>query len=116
MTILSAPPKRNSRRAPSKIRKARRAAQVQNQVLTDQIMAQGAAAAQAAQAAATIDHGYLTPAENQAWLTDMAARLAVIQKHPEQNLGEIEEQVARSAKEPLRLITQRAAQAELAHM
>ena len=75
-------------------------------------MAQGAAAAQAAQAAAAIDHGYLTPAEHQAWLTDMESRLAVIQNHPEQNLGEIEEQVARSAQEPLRLITQRAAQAK----
>jgi hypothetical protein len=112
MTLLSTPPQRNTCRAPSKIRKARRAAQVQTQSLTDQIMAHGSAAAQAAQEAAAIDHGYLTPAEQQAWLTDMEARLAVIQKHPEQNLGEIEEQVARSAKEPLRLITQRAAQAK----
>lgn len=40
----------------------------------------------------------------------MDERLEVIFAHPEQNLGEIEEQLARSIKEPLRLLAQRAAQ------
>jgi len=40
----------------------------------------------------------------------MDARLEVIFAHPEQNLGEIEEQLAASVKEPLRLMAQRAAQ------
>jgi len=40
----------------------------------------------------------------------MDARLEVIFAHPEQNLGEIEEQLARSVREPLRLLAERAAQ------
>ena len=65
-----------------------------------------ARARQAARAAAAS-----TPeTEVQAWLKDMNARLDVIFAHPEQNLGEIEEQLARSVKEPLRLLAQRAAQ------
>ena len=40
----------------------------------------------------------------------MKARLETIQQHPEQNLGEIEEQIARWSQEPLRLLAQRAAQ------
>lgn len=40
----------------------------------------------------------------------MDARLEVILAHPEQNLGEIEEQMARSVREPLRLLAERAAQ------
>jgi hypothetical protein len=40
----------------------------------------------------------------------MNQRLEVIFQHPEQNLGEIEEQLARCVQEPLRLLAQRAAQ------
>jgi hypothetical protein len=40
----------------------------------------------------------------------MDARLAVIFAHPEQNLGEIEEELAGSVKKPLRLLAERAAQ------
>ncbi len=42
----------------------------------------------------------MAQAEIQAWLKDMDARLEVIFNHPEQNLGEIEEQLARSIKNP----------------
>jgi hypothetical protein len=42
----------------------------------------------------------------------MEQRLQIIQQNQEQNLGHIEEQLARSAKEPLRLLAQRAAQAK----
>ena len=40
----------------------------------------------------------------------MNQRLEVIFQHPEQNLGQIEEQLARCVQEPLRLLAQRAAQ------
>jgi len=43
---------------------------------------------------------------------DLEQRLDEIQKHPEQNLGFIEEALARSSREPLRLLAQRAAQAK----
>ena len=110
---------RRPRRAPAKVRQTRReaaraqqAAEAEAQGLTDKIMDHAAGAAAAAQTAAAITCGSLTPAELQAWMTDLEARLAAIQKCPEQNLGEIEEQVARSAREPLRLIAERAAQAK----
>jgi hypothetical protein len=75
-------------------------------------MAKGAARAAAAAAAAAVTKGQLTDAELQAWRTDLEARLEIIQQHPEENLGHIEEAVAAAAKEPLRLLTQRAAQAK----
>lgn len=110
---MSTPPtRRQARRAPSPIRKARRQVQAQTEELTSQIMAQGAATAQAAQAAAALTQAYLTPAEQQTWISDLEARLKTIQEHPEQNLGHIEEQLARAAQEPLRLVAQRAAQAK----
>jgi hypothetical protein len=80
--------------------------------LTEQIMAQGTAQAVAAAAACAVTRGQLTDAELQAWRTDLEARLETIQQHPEENLGHIEEAVAAAAKEPLRLLTQRAAQAK----
>jgi hypothetical protein len=75
-------------------------------------MAQGALKAAAAAQAIAITQGHLTQVELQTWLKDMEARLQVIEQHPEQNLGHIEEQIAASAREPMRLITQRAAQAK----
>jgi hypothetical protein len=72
----------------------------------DAASAKAAAAAQAA----SLAKAQLAEAEVQAWLNDMDARLEVIFRHPEQNLGEIEEQLAHSVKEPLRLLAQRAAQ------
>ena len=76
------------------------------ETILDAATAKAAAAAQAK----TLAQAQLAEAEVQAWLKDMDARLQVIFAHPEQNLGEIEEQLARSVKEPLRLLAERAAQ------
>jgi len=104
------PTTRPSRRPPVKVRKQRQAQREQQQRLTNQIMDAGATAATAAQAAADLTKASLTDAELQAWRQDMEARLQHIQQRPEQNLGFIEEQLAFAAKEPLRLLAQRAAQ------
>src|SRR5688500_1510590 len=108
----SSTPKRQARRAPAKVRQVLRQKQAFNQSMTDQIMNNGAALASAAAQAAAVTKGGLTEAEIQVWVQDLDARLAVIAQHPEQNLGHIEEQIARSAKEPLRLVAERAAQAK----
>jgi hypothetical protein len=94
------------------VRRARARAQVADQSpnLTQTILDVAAAKAAAAAQAQTLAQAQLSQAEVQAWLKDMDARLAVIFNHPEQNLGEIEEQLARSIQEPLRLLAQRAAQ------
>ena len=97
---------RQSRRA-----KARHSQERQKKDLTDQIMTEAATKTAAAAAAAAITQAYLTDAELRAWNQDMEARLKIIQQHPEQNLGHIEEQIAILAREPLRLMAQRAAQA-----
>jgi hypothetical protein len=101
------------RRAQS--RKAARAAarstpSAENRRLTEAILDAASAKAAAAAQATALAQAQLAKAEVQAWLQDMDARLEVIFAHPEQNLGEIEEQLARSVKEPLRLLAQRAAQ------
>lgn len=74
--------------------------------LTEEIMAQAAAKT----AAVALTQAVLTDAEVQAWRTDLQARLATIQQHPEENLGHIEETLAQASKEVLRLLAQRAAQ------
>jgi hypothetical protein len=89
---------------------ARLTPQVQNRRLTQAILDAASAKAAAAAQATTLAKAQLAEAELQVWLKDMDARLEVIFAHPEQNLGEIEEQLARSVKEPLRLLAQRAAQ------
>ena len=104
---LTEKPSRQVRRA-----LARQSQAVQDQCLTQEIVAKGAAQAEAAATAAAVTKGCLTEAELQAWRTDYEARLQTIQEHPEQNLGHIEEALAAAAKEPLRLLTQRAAQAK----
>ncbi|MDA1275004.1 MAG: hypothetical protein O2960_13300 [Verrucomicrobia bacterium] len=81
----------------------------QTQRLTDQILNQAEIKA-AATAAAALTQACLSDAELQAWRQDMEGRLQIIQQHPERNLGHIEEELARSVKEPLRLLAQRAAQ------
>lgn len=98
---------RQNRRA-----KARQSQRQQNQDVTDRIVTEGAAKAAAVAAASAITQAYLTDAELHAWRQDMESRLKTIQQHPEQNLGHIEEQIALLAKEPLRLLAQRAAQAK----
>lgn len=91
---------------------ARQSPEQQTQRLTEQIITEATAKAAAAAAAAKITQAHLTDAELQAWRQDMEARLQLIQQNQEQNLGHIEEQLARSAKEPLRLLAERAAQAK----
>ena len=75
---------------------------------TAEIMAEGKAQA----AAAALTHATLTEEELAAWCQDMDARLRQIEQNQEQNLGHIEEELARAAKEPLRLLAERAAQAK----
>jgi len=104
---LTEKPSRQVRRA-----LARQSQAVQDQCLTQEIVAKGAAQSEAAATAAAVTKGCLTEVELQAWRTDYEARLQTIQEHPEQNLGHIEEALAAAAKEPLRLLTQRAAQAK----
>ena len=106
-TTPTANPTRQVRRA-----QARQSQPAPAQSLAGEIIAQGTAKDAAATAAATVTQAALTDAELQAWRADFEARWQTLQQHPEQNLGHIEEAVAASAKEPLRLITQRAAQAK----
>lgn len=100
-------PTRQTRRA-----QARQNPQQQTQHLTEQILSEAALKAAAAGAAAQVTSAQLTDAELQAWRQDMEARLQRIQQNQEQNLGHIEEELARCAKEPLRLLAERAAQAK----
>jgi len=112
-TATTTEPSRQVRRARARAA-ARTAARItpadESRCLTQTILDAAAATAAAAAQAATLAKAQLAEAEVQAWLKDMDARLQVIFAHPEQNLGEIEEQLARSVKEPLRLLAQRAAQ------
>jgi hypothetical protein len=101
------PATRQNRRAT-----ARQSPHEQSQRLTDRIVSDGEAKAAEAQAAARVTRAHLTDAELYAWRDDLEARLRVIQQHPEQNLGHIEEEIARATKETLRLAAQRAAQAK----
>jgi hypothetical protein len=99
----------------ARARQAARAAagstpEAESRRLTQDILDAASAKAAAAAQAAALAKAQLAETEVQAWLQDMDARLDVIFAHPEQNLGEIEEQLARSVKEPLRLLAQRAAQ------
>jgi hypothetical protein len=80
--------------------------------LVEEIITAGKIKAEEEAAAAAVTKSCLTEAELRAWKDDYQARLKVIAQHPEQNMGHIEEAVAASAKEPLRLLTQRAAQAK----
>jgi len=63
-------------------------------------------------AALAIEHASLTGDEVRDWLRDMDERLLKIQNNADQNLGFIEEELARGSREPLRLLAQRAAQAK----
>jgi hypothetical protein len=88
----------------------------EQQDLAEAILKEGAArAAQTAAEVTTalaVERAHLTDEELQAWREDLEERLRKIHHHPEQNLGFIEEEVARGSREPLRLLTQRAAQAK----
>ena len=101
---------RKPHRPPGPVRRALRAAHRQTERLTQEIVTEGMAQKVAAAQAAALTKACLTDAELQAWRKDFEARLETIQQHSEQNLGFIEEQIAASAKEPLRLLAERAAQ------
>jgi hypothetical protein len=60
----------------------------------------------------SVERAHLSDEELKGWRRDMEERLQKIHEHPEQNLGFIEEEVARGCREPLRLLTERAAQAK----
>jgi hypothetical protein len=87
----------------------RQSPQQQSQRLTDQIITEAAVKAASAAAAAAVTRATLTDAEVQAWRQDLDARLQLIQRNQDQNLGHIEEELARAAKEPLRKLAERAA-------
>jgi len=106
-------PTKPTRRPHVKVRRAQRAAQAQTQQQTQAILTQGAARARLAAQAVALTQPRLTAPEAQAWIADLEARLLTIQQHPEPTLGEIEEQLARSAREPLRLLSERAAQVKI---
>lgn len=91
---------------------ARQSPEPQNRRLTEQIITEAEAKTAEAQVAARVTRAHLTDAELHAWRQDLEARLQVIQQHPEQNLGHIEEAIARTTQETLRLVAQRAAQAK----
>ena len=88
----------------------------EGKVLAETILKAGAAkSAQTATevaAALAVTRAQLTDAELEHWRRDMEQRLDKIQQHSEQNLGFIEEELANGAREPLRLLAQRAAQAK----
>lgn len=97
-------------------KKAQKAKTREQKVLVEKILKEGdpasaQAAAQIASALA-VTRAQLMDAEVEAWRQDMERRLAKIQEHPEQNLGFVEEELARAAQEPLRLMAERAAQAK----
>lgn len=108
--ITAAP---TTRRPHVQVRRAQRALQAHVQQQTQDILTHGTADAQRAAQAAALAHAGLSPAEVQAWITDLERRLLTIAHHPEHTLGEIEEQLARSAREPLRLLAERAAQVKI---
>jgi Uncharacterised protein family (UPF0236) len=97
-------------------RKAEKAEHLEREEQVEAIVKEGQAKAaeDAAQRAAALalERACLTESELKAWSVDMELRLKKIHDHPEQNLGFIEEEVARGALEPLRILTERAAQAK----
>ena len=97
-------------------RQARKAQSRERKDLVEKILKEGPAeAAKTAAAVAValnVTQARMTEGEVDAWQQDMERRLDKIQEHPEQNLGFIEEELARASKEPLRLLAERAAQAK----
>lgn len=82
------------------------------QGLSETILREGHAETARKAAALCMHRACLSPAEIQAWQQDLEGRLEKIQAHPEQNLGFVEETLAQAAREPLRLLAERAAQAK----
>ena len=110
--ILSSP-------SPRLNRQARKAQSRERKDIVEKILKEGpaeaaktAAAVAAVAVALNVTQARLTQGEVDAWQQDMERRLDKIQQLPEQNLGFIEEELARASKEPLRLLAERAAQAK----
>lgn len=80
--------------------------------LVEAILQAGAAQDRRRATALAVSRAHLTAAELQAWQQDLEQRLAHLQQHPEHNLGFVEEELARASREPLRLLAERAAQAQ----
>jgi len=97
-------------------RQVQKAQRRERKVLAEAILkegaAQGAQAAAEMAAALALERAHLTDDELKDWQRDMEQRLKQIHEQPEQNLGFIEEAVARGCRESLRLLTERAAQAK----
>jgi Uncharacterised protein family (UPF0236) len=91
------------------VKKVKKTQSRERKVLAENILTAGAAKAAAALA---ITRAHLTESELEDWQRDLERRLDEIQRRPEQNLGFIEEELARAAREPLRLLAERAAQAK----
>jgi len=89
-------PKGKSHRPHGSLRKANAAAQRQTRHQVDEIMSEGAAQEAAAEAAAAMTDGHLTEAEVLAWRQDLNQRIDVLLEHPEQNMGFVEEELARA--------------------
>lgn len=109
MTVIKTSAK-SPRRPHVKFRKALKAQEEQRKRLSQEILQEGAALEAAARAAAGVTQAELSEAELQAWRKDMNARLAILDQHPEQNLGFIEEHVFLATRELQRLQAQKAAQ------
>lgn len=107
MTKITTDTVRGSDRARVSIDQAR-----ESQRLTEEILTEGQAKERAAETAAALTRGFLTEAEMDAWRQDLEARMSVVQEHPEQNLGCMEEELALASREPLRQLAERAAQAK----
>ena len=97
---------------PRKERPSRKRQPCESEILVDRILEEGAAKAAAVAAASTVTNSSLTEDELRNWHRDMIRRLQQIHQHPEQNLGFVEEEVARSSRELQRLLCERAAQAK----
>ena len=109
MTISQTTTK-SPRRPHVKLRKVRKAQEEQIKRLSDEILQEGAALEAATRATLSVAQAQLSQAELQAWSADMNARLAILNEHPEQNLGFIEEHVFLATRELQRLQAQKAAQ------
>lgn len=94
------------------VKKVKKAQSRERKVLAEKILREGAAEAAETAAALAVTRAHLTESEFQDWQRDLERRLDEIQRRPEQNLGFIEEELARAAREPLRLLAERAAQAK----
>ena len=103
---------RTTRQAEKKARKAKSRQQKELAETVESIVQANAANTAKIAVALAVKRAYLTEEEHKDWQQDMEQRMEKILQHPEQNLGCIEEELARAARQPLRLMAERAAQAK----